>query len=94
MLDVCYQCYHDFEIDNPTGPCIKYNGCNAFKQSCQHWRCSYCHRISPHDAYMPHRIQSLANSIYKDVMDTKEPAAIQAAEMLGPKGIHKILQNN
>ena len=27
-------------------------------------------------------------------MDTKEPAAIQAAEILGPKGIHRILQNN
>ena len=41
-----------------------------------------------------HRIQSLANMIYKEVMDTKEPEAMQAAEKLGPKGIHRILHDN
>ena len=34
IVDVCYSCYHEFEIDDPTGPGIRYNGCNAFKQGC------------------------------------------------------------
>ena len=94
MLDVCYSCCHEFEIDNPSGPGIRYNGCNAFNQGCQRWRYSYCHRVLPVDAEMPHRIQTLANIIYKEVMDTKEPEAMQAAELLGVRSIHKFLQDN
>ena len=40
---------------------------------------------------MPHSIQSLAQLIYNEVMDTKD---IRAVQMLGIKGITKILHDN
>ena len=43
---------------------------------------------------MPHRTQSLAGLIYCQVMDTKDDEAIRAVQMLGIKGIAKILHDN
>ena len=94
MIDVCFSCYHKFELTNPSGPCIEYQSCNAFKQGYQYLGYAYCHRLSLHEVHMPHRTQSLAQLIYNEVMDTKDDKAIRAVQMLGTKGITKILHDN